>query len=73
MGPEGPAPQATAPPATVGTSATSCSGTNAKKKAKKSNQIMALLTTKGMLWPWTTSLGMTEYESKEQRCADRLS
>ena len=42
-------------------------GTNAKQNPKKCNKPKALFTTKDMQWPWSTS--MTEYGSKEQRCA----
>ena len=64
-----PATQATPTLAVVSTSAANHGGTNGKQKSKKCNKSKALFTTKGMQWPWSTSLGMTEYESKEQRCA----
>lgn len=56
------ATQATVPPATAS------SETSVKKKTRKSIQVKGMQ--KAMKWPWTETLGMTEYESKEQRCVD---
>lgn len=61
--------QATAPSVNTSSSATGDSDPNVKKKVRNSKQVKSM--TKGMQknmeWPWIESLGMTEYESKEQR------
>ncbi|KAH9926426.1 uncharacterized protein B0H18DRAFT_1006042 [Fomitopsis serialis] len=50
--------------------ATPRAGATAIKKRKPRPVVTGM--TEGTSWPWTASLGMTEYESKEQRLHDEI-